>query len=198
MVLFAPVDQSLHLFSPPLDHSIKGTPSMFVHSVGDRDTDTKMPHICADFATARGVVTYNAPLLGLRTSPSTAFYRTTGHERCTSKSFVSLPRAEHECPQVGLVCGSEVNFGAETSLPAASSFGFGSSRRARCMRMGSNERAIDLRNVPVDFALGIGLLLYRLKETLPETGFLPAIEAAGHGAPTILARGHIPPWGTGT
>jgi hypothetical protein len=42
------------------------------------------------------------------------------------------------------------------------------------------------------------LLLYRLKETLPETGFLPAIEAAGHGAPTILARGHIPPWGTGT
>jgi hypothetical protein len=120
--------------------------------VGDRDTDTTMPHICADFATARGVVTYNAPRPGLRTSPSTAFYRTTGHERCTSKSFVSLPRAEHECPQVGLVCGSEVNFGAETSLPAASSFGFGSSRRARCMRMDSNERAIDLRNVPVDFA----------------------------------------------
>ena len=66
------------------------------------------------------------------------------------------------------------------------------------MLMGSHDRAIDIMNVPVDFALGIGLLLYRLKETLPETGFLPAIEAAGHGAPTTIALGHIPPWGTGT
>ena len=30
------------------------------------------------------------------------------------QELVSLPRAEHECHQVGLVCGSEVNFGAET------------------------------------------------------------------------------------
>ena len=66
------------------------------------------------------------------------------------------------------------------------------------MLMGSHDRAIDIMNVPVDFALGIGLLLYRLKETLPDTGFLPAIEAAGHGAPTTIALGQSPPWGTGT
>jgi hypothetical protein len=197
-VLFEPVDQSLHLFSHPIEHSIKGTTAMFVHSVGDRDTDTKTPQICSDFAPALGFVTDNAPWPGLRTSPSTAFHRTTGHERFRSKSCVSLPRAEHACHQVGLVCGSEVNFGAEPPLTAAESFGVGSSRRARCMLMGSHDRAIAIMNVPVDFALGIGWLWSRLKETLPETGFLPAIEAAGHGAPTTRALGHIPPGGTGT
>ena len=66
------------------------------------------------------------------------------------------------------------------------------------MLMGSNDRAIDIMNVPVDVALGIGLLLHGLKETLPDTSFLPAIEAAGHGAPTPIALGQITPWGTGT
>jgi hypothetical protein len=120
------------------------------------------------------------------------------HERFKSKRFVSLPRAEHAGHQVGLGGGSEVNCGAATPVTAAASFGCGSSRRARCMLMGSHDCAIDSMHVPVDFALGIGLLLDRLKETLPETGFLPAIAAAGHGAPTTRALGHIPPWGTGT
>ena len=65
------------------------------------------------------------------------------------------------------------------------------------MLMGSNDRAINIMNVPVDFALGIGLLLHCLKEMLPETGFLPAIEAARHGAPTPIAPGQITPWSTG-
>ena len=92
---------------------------MFIHFVGDRDTDTKTPQIGSDFATAIGFVTDNATRPGLRTSPSTALHRTTGHERFTSKRCVLLPRAEHEGHQGGLVCGSEVHFGAETSLTAA-------------------------------------------------------------------------------
>jgi hypothetical protein len=170
---------------------------MFVHSVGDRDTETHTPPICSDFATALGFITSKAPRPGLRTSPSPAFPHTTGPERFTAKSFVSLPRAEHAWHQVGRVCGSEVHLGAATSLTAAYSFGFGSSRRARCMLMGSHDRAINLRHGPVDCALGIGLLLSRLKEPLPDTGFWPAIEAAGHGAPTTIASGHSTPWGTG-
>jgi hypothetical protein len=66
------------------------------------------------------------------------------------------------------------------------------------MLMRSNDRAIDIVNVPVESALGIGLLLDSLKERLPDTGFLPAIEAAGHGAPTPIALGQIPPGGTRT
>ena len=44
------------------------------------------------------------------------------------------------------------------------------------MLVGSNDRAIDIVNGPVDLALGIGLLLHGLKETLPDTRFAPAIE----------------------
>jgi hypothetical protein len=42
------------------------------------------------------------------------------------------------------------------------------------------------------------LLLHGLQETLPDTSFLPAIEAARHGAPTPIAPGQITPWSTGT
>jgi len=66
------------------------------------------------------------------------------------------------------------------------------------MLMRSNDRTIDIMDIPVDVALSIGLLLHRLKETLSETGFAPAIEAAGYSAPTPIALGHITPGGTGT
>jgi hypothetical protein len=171
---------------------------MFIHLVRDRDPDTQTPQISSDFATAIGFVTDNATRPLLRTAPPAAFHGTTGHERFPSKGFVLLSGTEHKRHQVVLICCSEVNFGAEPPLTAASGFGFSSSGRTRCMLMRSNERAIDIVTVPGDFALGIGLLLHRLQETLPETGFLPAIEAAGHGAPTPIALGNITPGGTGT
>jgi hypothetical protein len=80
-------------------------------------------------------------------------------------------------------------FGAEVTLTAAQSFDFSTSGRVRCMLMGSNNRAIDVVNMPVDFTLGIGLLLHGLKEALPDTRFLPAIEVASHGAPRRIAFG---------
>ena len=66
------------------------------------------------------------------------------------------------------------------------------------MLMRSNDRAIDIVNVPVESALGIGLLLDSLKERLPDTGFLPAIETASHRAPTSKTLGQITPGGTRT
>src|SRR5688572_4778132 len=66
------------------------------------------------------------------------------------------------------------------------------------MVMRSSDRAIDVMNVPVDVALGIRLLLHGLKETWPDTSFLPAIEAACPGTPTPIALGQITPWSTGT
>ncbi len=65
------------------------------------------------------------------------------------------------------------------------------------MLVGANDGAIDIVNVPVDLPIGIGLLLDGLKETLPDTRFAPAIEAAGHRAPGPIALGQIAPGGTG-
>src|SRR2546430_7834034 len=65
------------------------------------------------------------------------------------------------------------------------------------MLVGSNDRAIDIVNGPVDLARGIGLLLHGLKETLPDTRFAPAIETAGHSAPRTIAFRQIAPRGTG-
>ena len=108
-----------------------------------------------------------------------------------------LTRAEHERHQVLVVCRSQRHFGAETPLTAASGFSFGPSGRTRGMLVGSNDRAIDRVHGPVDLALGIGLLLHGLKETLPDTRFAPAIETAGHRAPRTRAFRHIAPRGTG-
>src|SRR4030095_7336939 len=65
------------------------------------------------------------------------------------------------------------------------------------MLVGSNDRAIDIVNGPVDLALGIGFLLHGLKETLPDPRFAPAIETAGHRAPRPIAFRQIAPRGTG-
>src|SRR5262245_23285958 len=65
------------------------------------------------------------------------------------------------------------------------------------MLVGSNDRAIDIVYGPVDLALGIGLLLHGLKETLPDTRFAPAIETTGHRAPRTIAFRQIAPRGTG-
>jgi len=66
---------------------------MFIHLVRDRDAEAKTPQIRSDFAAARGFVTHDATRPVLRTSSSMAFYRTTDHERFTSKGFVPLTRA---------------------------------------------------------------------------------------------------------
>jgi hypothetical protein len=98
-------------------------------------------------------------------------------------------------PQMlGRVC----KLGAETPLTAAQRFGFGASGRAHGMLIRSNARAIETMNILVDLSLGIGLLWYDLKETLPDTSFLPAIEATRHRAPTTITFREIAPRGNGT
>ena len=170
---------------------------MFIPLVRDRDADAKTPQIRSDFAAALGFVTHDATRPVLRTSSSMAFYRTTDPERFKAKGFVPLTRAEHERHQVLVVCRSQMHFGAETPLTAASGFSCGPSGRTRCMLVGSNDRAIDIVHGPVERALGLGLLLHGLKETLPETRFAPAIETAGHRAPRTIAFRQIAPRGTG-
>jgi hypothetical protein len=110
---------------------------------------------------------------------------------------VLLSGTEYKRHQVLLVGRSQVHFSAETSLTSPQGFGLGPSGRTRGMLMSPNDGAIDIVNVPVESALGIRLLLDILKEMLPNTSFLPAIEAARHGAPTPIAPGQIAPWGAG-
>jgi hypothetical protein len=97
-----------------------------------------------------------------------------------------------------LVCRSQINFSAEAPLASAQGFGVSPSGRARCLLVGSNDCAIDIMNPTVDLAFGLGLRLDGLKEALPEAGFAPSIEAAGHGAPGALTFGQIVPGSAGT
>jgi hypothetical protein len=63
--------------------------------------------------------------------------------------------------------------------------------------MGSDHRAIDILQVPVHLASGIGLRLHRREELAPDARPLPAIEATGHGAPGAIALRQIAPGGAG-
>jgi hypothetical protein len=63
----------------------------------------------------------------------------------------------------------------------------------RPMLMSSDDRAIDIMNGPVYLARGIRLLLDGLKEALPDAGFAPAIEAAGHHPPSAISFRQIAP-----
>jgi hypothetical protein len=63
--------------------------------------------------------------------------------------------------------------------------------------MGSDHGAIDVMQVPVQLASGIGLRLHRRQELAPDARPLPAIEAAGHGTPRTIALGEIAPGSSG-
>jgi hypothetical protein len=70
---------------------------------------------------------------------------------------------------------------------------FGPSR----VLMGSDHGAIEIMEVPVDLALGVGLRLHRRQELTPDASLLPAVEATGHGTPQAIAFGQIPPGSPG-
>lgn len=65
------------------------------------------------------------------------------------------------------------------------------------MLVGSHDRAIDIVPRPMQLPCDSGLLVDGLKEALPETGFAPPIEAAGHRAPGAIAFREIAPGGAG-
>ena len=59
--------------------------------------------------------------------------------------------------------------------------------------MGSDDGAIEIMKVPVELALRVGLGLHGREKLRPDPRPLPAVEAAGHGAPWAIALGQIPP-----
>ena len=83
------------------------------------------------------------------------------------------------------------------ALASAQDFRLSPLAGTRRLLVSSNDRAINVMHRPVHLTSGIGLLLDRLKETLPDAGSAPAIEATGHGAPGAMAFGQITPGRTG-
>jgi hypothetical protein len=63
--------------------------------------------------------------------------------------------------------------------------------------VGSDHRAIDVVDGPVDLAIGVGLRLHGRQELTPDASLLPAVEATGHGPPRAIALGQIPPGSPG-
>ena len=59
--------------------------------------------------------------------------------------------------------------------------------------MGADDGAIDIVEVPVHMAGGIGLLWPGVQDLPEDTGLLPAVEMAGHRAPRPIALRHIAP-----
>jgi hypothetical protein len=55
--------------------------------------------------------------------------------------------------------------------------------------MGSDPGAIEIMEVPVELAGGVGLGLHRRQQLMPDTSLLPMVEAAGHGTPWTIAFG---------
>ena len=161
--------------------------------MGDGDADAMTPQMPPHVATAIGLVAYHTTRTVFGTASATAFDRTTRHERFKSNGFVALAGCQDESHQVFVARRTQMNFGAEPPLAATQGFGFSSFGRTGRVLMGATDGAIDIVNGPVQLASGIGLLLNGLKETLPDAGSAPAIEAAGHGAPGAIAFGHIAP-----
>ena len=65
------------------------------------------------------------------------------------------------------------------------------------MLVGSDHGAIDIMDVPVDLAIGVGLRLHRRQELTPDASLLPAVEATGHSTLRAIAFGPIPPGSAG-
>ena len=55
--------------------------------------------------------------------------------------------------------------------------------------MGADHGAIEIMEVPVELAMGVGLRLHRREELRPDPSLLPAVEAAGHSTPRTIALG---------
>ena len=170
---------------------------MFIHFVGDGDADATAPQMPPDVATAIGLVAHPTTRTLLRSAWATTFDRTTRHERFKPHGFVTLTRCQHKRHQVLVARSPKMHFGAEAALASTQGFRFRSFGRAGRVLMSANDGAIDIMNRPVQLTSGMGLLLDRLKEALPEAGSAPAIEAAGYGLPGAVAFGHVAPGGTG-
>src|SRR5262245_9612198 len=67
----------------------------------------------------------------------------------------------------------------------------------RRVLMGSDHGAIEIMDVPVDLAIGVGLRLHRRQELTPDASLLPAVDTTGHGTPRAIAFGQIPPGSPG-
>ena len=59
--------------------------------------------------------------------------------------------------------------------------------------MGANDAAIDIVEVPVHMAGGLGLLWPGVQDLPEDTSLLPAGDTAGHRAPRSIALRHIAP-----
>jgi hypothetical protein len=64
------------------------------------------------------------------------------------------------------------------------------------MLVSTDNTAIDVMNLPIELALGIGLLLESLQHLLPQTTFAPSIKSARYRLPCSVASGQIPPRST--
>jgi hypothetical protein len=63
--------------------------------------------------------------------------------------------------------------------------------------MGWDHCIIEIMNVPVQLASGIGLRLYRREELAPNARPRPTVKATGHGAPWPIAFGQLTPGSAG-
>jgi len=66
------------------------------------------------------------------------------------------------------------------------------------MLMGTNDRAIDRMDVPIELPGGIASLLQGFQYSLPDPSLLPPIKAAGYRAPRTVPLGEISPGRSGS
>jgi len=150
-----------------------------------------------NFATALGLVAHHPTRTVLRSTTAASFDDPTRHDRFEPKRFVTLTRRQDKVHHLFFSRRLDMNFGAKSPLALAQGLGFSASWGTRRMLVSPNDRAIDIMNGPIHLARGVHLVLNALEQTLPDAGFAPAIEAAGHGAPGTIAVGQVAPGSAG-
>ena len=198
-VLFQPINQSFDPLAEAVEGTITGTSAMFILFPRDRDADTMTAQVLPNLPTAIGLVTDETPRPAFGASAPAPFHGPALHQRFEGDGFVPLARRKDQRHQLAPACRTERDFGTEAALTAAERCGLrmpGVGPRRMLVR--SDDRAIDLVEIPVELRCGIGTLLDRGKEASPEARLAPAIKTAGDGAPGAVPLRQVTPGGAGT
>ena len=172
---------------------------MFILFPRDRDADTMTAQVLPNLPTAIRLVTDETPRPAFGASAPAPFHGPALHQRCEGDGFVPLARREDQRHQLAPAFRAQMDFGTEAALTAAERFGLrvpgvGTSR----MLVRSDDSAIDVVELPVEWRCGIGTLLDRGKEASPEARLAPAIKIASDGAPGAVPLRQVTPGGAGT
>jgi hypothetical protein len=197
-VLFQPIDQTLDPLAKAVQGTIKGTGPVFVLLPRDGDADTMASQVLPYLATTVGFVSYQTTRPPFGAPTPAPFHSPACHQSFEGHRFMPLARGEDQRHQLAPAFRADMDFRTEAALTATERFGLCTPAAGpRRVLVCSDDRAIDIVDIPVQVRGGIRTLLDCRKEASPAARFPPAIKTARHSAPRPIPLGQITPGGAG-